>query len=284
MRRIPLILSVTVFLMGPLLDTSPPVASQPAPASLAGITVPGVGRASAPAETATLVLMIDRGYAIMGEGQYGETKPVMPPQGPSPVNTPDMTPEEAAAPVVEALVAAGVPDSDINIVSNPYAGTWSPYDGPVSMQVRVELASPTTEQISSLLDAALAAAFEADLFVTMSGAVYGIEDCAELERQAREAAIADAREQAEIQAGMLNVSLGDVIASRDDPYAAMMLGGTYSGTMPLNSCSPFFTDQGMSIMYGAAPFDPYMPAEVTIQAHVELTFEMVPLVTATPAS
>lgn len=273
MRRVPLTSSIVALLLGSLLLAAPLATAQMSSPAPAGITVLGTGSASAPAETATVVLMVGPGY-------YEEKMPEM--QEPS--GTPRMSPEETAAPVVDALAPVGVPEADIEILSNPYSGDYGPAGGPVTTFIRFDVAAPTTERISELLDAAIPAALEAGLYVNMASVIYGVADCAGLERQAREAAIADAREQAELQAGLLGVSLGDLVASRDDPYAEIMYAGGYSGVVPVNSCTRGPIDQGTSILYGAAPFDPNMPAEVSLVDYVELTFDMAPAPDGTPAS
>ena len=225
--------------------------------------------ASAPAETATIILNV-------GQGFFEEKMPQMP----EPSSTPRMTPQETVAPVVDALTAAGVPEGDIEVLSNPYSGDYGPAGGPVASVIRFDLTDPSTEQISGLLDVAIPAATDAGLYVNMASAIYGVADCETLERQAREAAIVDARQQAELQASLLDVTLGDLVASRDDPYAEIM----YGGVMPINSCSQGPVNQGISFLYGAAPFDPNMPAEVIIIDYVELTFDMTASPGATPAS
>jgi uncharacterized protein YggE len=116
----------------------------------------------------------------------------------------------------------------------------------------------------------------------MSGVIYGVADCATLEREARVAAIADGREQAASHAEILEVSLGDVIASRDDLYSAIY--GTSGGYAPINSCTSQAVGPSISSLYSATPFDPGLPAEVTVVVNVELTFEIATDGDATPAS
>jgi uncharacterized protein YggE len=273
MRWVSLTSSVVALLLGSLLLAAPVAVAQTSPPAPAGITVLGTGSASAPAETATIILNV-------GQGFYEDKMPQMP----EPSGTPRMTPQETVAPVVDALTAAGVPEGDIEILSNPYSGDYGPAGGPVTSVIRFDLTAPTTEQISGLLDVAIPAATDAGLYVNMASAIYGVADCETLERQAREAAIADARQQAELQANLLDVTLGDLVASRDDPYAEIMYGGGYSGVVPINSCSQGPVNQGVSILYGAAPFDPNMRAEVIVIDYVELTFDMTTSPEATPAS
>jgi uncharacterized protein YggE len=269
MRRVPLLSSVVAFLLGSLLLAAPLATAQTVPPPLAGISVLGSGQASATAETATVVLML-------GSNFYYEDPKMMEPV----TATPTAPPEEVVVPVINALVGAGVPETGIEILANPYSGDYGPGGGPMTVLLRFELQNPTTEGISQILDAALPAARDAGLFVNMSGVIYGVADCATLEREARIAAIADAREQASVQAELLDLSVGDVIASRDDIYSAMM----YGGYVPINSCTSQVYSPSISTLYSAPPFDPSMPAEVMVVVNVDLTFEIVPASEATPAA
>lgn len=215
MHRVPVLSSVVACLIGSLLLAPPLVAAQNVPQLVAGISVTGSGRASTPAERATIVLMFGASYSYE-EPQMME---------PEPASTPPMTSDEMAAPVVQALIGTGVPEVDIEILANPYSGDYGPDGGPMAVSLRFEIQDPTAEGISALLDPALAAARDAGLFIRMSGVIYGVSDCTALQREARTAAIADARDKATMQAELLEVTVGEVIASRDDLYSSVMYGG-----------------------------------------------------------
>ena len=258
MSRFPLLSPVVALLLGSLLFASPLAAAQNLPQPVAGISVMGSGRASAPAETATIVLMLGAGYSY-------EEPQLMEPETSS---TPPMTAEEMIAPVLKALVDAGVPEADIEILANPYAGGYGPDGSPMAVSLRFELQDPTVDGISALLDPAVVAARDAGLFINMAGVIYGVADCAALQREARTAAIADARDKATMQAELLEVTAGEVIASRDDLSTSMM----YGGYTPINTCTLPSSDSPMASLYSAAPFDPGLPAEVTVVINVEITF------------
>jgi uncharacterized protein YggE len=242
------------------------VAAQPAMSTLPGITVLGVGQASVPAETATIVMML-------GTNAYYKEDPSMMEQA-SP--TPQPSPEEAAAPVIAALVAAGVPETDITLVSNPFTGDYGPGGGPTSFTIVFTMASPTSTGISDVLIAGIDAARAEGLYVNMTSALYGVADCAALERQARQAAIAHAREQATVQAELLDVSLGDVIASRDDAYGPIAYSGVYGGISQLNTCSLGDNADVINVLYSAPAFDPGVEPTVSLSAYIELTFDISP--------
>jgi len=267
MKRATFLPSTLAVVLSALFALTPLASAQPAPTTLPGITVLGAGQASVPAETATVILMLASDAYYYGEPVKGEV--------PAPA-TPSASAEEAAAPVIDALVAVGVPEADIELISNPFVAGYGPYPGPTTFTLVFTLADPTSAGIAELLTAALAAASEGGLYPNMMSALYGVADCASLQREARSAAIADAREQATVQAELLGVSLGDVIASRDDTYGAIAYSGMYGGATQYNSCTLRSGFDPMTAIYSAPAFDPSLEPTVTVSAYVELTFAIAP--------
>jgi uncharacterized protein YggE len=276
MKRSSILSTVTVLLLSALL-VAPLTAAQVLTTSLPGITVTGQGRASAPAENATIAIMVSSGDYYMMEPapmEYGEQE--------EPVATPEVSPEESIAPVVDALVAAGIPEGDIDVIVDPSTAYSGPWGAPLVQTVRFTIEDPTTDRISELLAAATGAATDTGLFINMTSALYGVADCDALEREARTNAIADARSRAELQAELLDVELGDLTASRDDIYGAMIFGGLFTG-MQVNGCLLDPADASMNSIYNAPPFDPLSQPEVTVTHSVELTFAIGAGASATPA-
>lgn len=234
-----------------------------------GVTVLGSGHASAPAETATIVMMLGPAYYYDPELQ-GDA-PAM--EATTPVST-----DEAIAPVIAAIVGAGVPEADIQLLANPYSGEYSPEGMLRSATIAFDLDDPSADRITAILDAAVPVAVEQGYFVNMVGARYGVAECAALERDARQAAIDDARAKAETQADLLGVTLGNVTASHDDLYSGMM----YSGGVAPNSCSQLDAPITTSTMWNVQQFDPAIEPEVVVTTAVYLTFEISG--EATPAS
>lgn len=266
MKRAPFLSPAIAVVLSLLFITTPVATAQPAVTTLPGITVLGMGQVSVPAETATIVLML-------GSGAYYKDPAMMEEQ---PAATPASSPEVMTEPVIAALVAAGVPETDIELISNPFTGDYGPYGGPALVTLVFTLQDPDAEQISTILMAGIDAATAGGMYVNMTSALYGVADCATLEREARAAAIADARDKATVQAELLDVSLGDVVASRDDVYGAVTYGGVYGGIMQNNTCTLRGGFDSMSILYSAPTFDPGVEPSVTVSAYVELTFEISP--------
>lgn len=272
MKRLASLTRFSALLFAFLILTAPLAVAQTMATALPGISVTGHGVASAPAETATIAIML-------GSGDIYKD-PTMMEEGAS---TPAASAEETAAPVVDALVGAGIPAEDIEVLRDPSSAYTSPYGSAMMVILRFTITEPTAERISELLETATATATEAELFVNMTSALYGVDDCATLRREARSGAIADAREQATVQAELLEVGLGEVTASRDDIYGAMVYSGMYPGAQ-VNSCTIDMAQESMASIYSAPMFDPSTEPVVTMTSSIELTFEIAPLEGATPAS
>ena len=132
---------------------------------------------------------------------------------------------------------------------------------------------PDTQRIIERVDAASVGAPEERLIVNGIGVTYKVDDCAALQREAREQAIADARQRAEFQAELLDVTVGDLLASRDMPSSADA-AFDYYGPLAGYGCTPVELPDASLAQYGATTFDPTSEAEVVVHAQVELTFSM----------
>jgi len=236
-------------------------AQQAADAPARGITVIGYGKSSAPAETAEIQL-------IASQEEYG------PPRAPDPDATPGAEEREAVGPLVEGLVAAGVPEADIEIVVSAVIGGFYGPGGPGVARVDVAVDDPTPERIDELITAATIGAAEENLLVSQIGVGYGVADCAPLEREAREAAFDDARTRAELQAELMGVRLGDAVAASDVPVAfAEALSAYYGPYTPTQlACSPPAPVPTGGSPVSVPPFDPTDEAEVNVYAQVAVTF------------
>jgi uncharacterized protein YggE len=234
-------------------------------ASSEGVATIGYGMASAPAETATIRFsVIDYNYNPTGAQLSGEQV------------------RATIQPVIDALVDAGVPEDAMEIIVGPRLVEMTKYEGPALALVRLEVANPTADRVGEIIAAATSGATAARLSLGITGVRYGIADCAALDRQAREAAIADATSRAETQAALLGIELGEVVGSRDLPVQQQTVNGPYGTVTAETSCTPPMAP----VSYGASnlpPFDPTAEATVTTYAQVELTWEVAFGFGATPA-
>jgi uncharacterized protein YggE len=272
MRRLTILPSVAAVVFGFMLLSSPLVAAQGASPALAGITVVGHGEATAPAELASLNI-------IVSEANFG------PPVVPQPGVVPGERERTAVAPIVASLVDAGVAEDEIDVIVGPSIVDFGTYAGPAMAVIHFTVETPNVEQLNELVDGATTAAADERLIIGRTTAAYSIEDCSALMNEARELAVADARAQADTMAEFLDVSVGDVIASRDVAPVAQPAFGPYGVPVTaVNTCGSEAVTESVFSLLAAPPFDSTEDAEVSAYADLELTFEMTGAAGATPAS
>lgn len=257
-------------LLAAVLLSSTAASAQEVAAQPSGITVIGHGEASAPADSATLQL-------VVGTEAYGL------PQAPQPGATPGAREQTEIEPVVRSLVDIGIPAEDIETVVGPYLTGIGTFGGPAIALLQFELDDPDPQRIKQVIDAAIVGAAESRLIIGQVGVSFHVDDCDALERAAREAAISDAREQAGVQAELLDVTLGDLLASRDAMLSPESILGPYGPLPSTSACSPMAPEGFALLTYGSPPFNPNVEPEVTVYANVELTFAMSGGGEATPA-
>jgi len=250
-----------------------------------GIVVQGYGRATVPADTARVGFVVGRfgdvypmplgetkpmpaesDVAVEGgaegsaEGSApGQTSPSTPPEiYPTPV-LPEPITEADLQPLVDAIKAQGVSDTDIEVTIYP-ATYYGPYGTPTA---RVTVTLRDTNKVGSLIDAGNQAVAESgSLYMQNVGVTYSVNDCDALLKEARRAAVEDARDNGAGLAEALGVGLGDIQGATEysyDPYG-------YSSCQPQSGPDYY--------QYEGPPFDPAQPAEVQIISNVTISFAM----------
>ena len=271
MRARSVVRSTVVALIGIMLAGASLGGAQAASHDPHGISVVGRGEASAPADSVTLQL-------TLGEPNFG------PPAVPQPGVAPGARERAAVAPVVEALVAAGIPEDAITVIVGPAIAEFGTSFGPTLALIQVVVDDPEREQLGDLVGAASLAAAAERLAIGRIGAAFAVADCAPLEREARELAVADAHRQADVMAELIGVSRGEIVGTRDLAADAPSIFGPYGLVAPSSPCdadAPVATGYGA---YALPSFDPPAEPEVTVYAAVELTFAMAGTPGATPAA
>ncbi len=267
-RPILTLVLMACLLLGPAVHTL----AQTSPSG-ATITTIGYGKASAPAETALLQMLISReDYAPL--------------RAPDPDATPGAAELESVGPVVSSLNDVQVPSEDIEVVVGSVINTYYAPAGRGIAMVEVRIDAPTHERITELIDAATVGAARRGLMVGMIGVGYGVSDCTALEIQAREAALANAWTQGEMQAELMGLALGDPIAATDLPSPSSLANSMYYGLYsPTNSaCLPALPAVASGSPITTALYDPTTAVEVSAFAQVSVTFSASPAGSATPAA
>jgi len=242
-----------------------------------GIVVQGYGRATVPADTARVGFVVGR-FGDVYPMPLGETKP-MPAESDvaveggaegeiAPAISPDIYPTPVLAepiteadlqPLIDAIKAQGVSDADIEVTIYP-ATYYGPYGTPTA---RVTVTLRDMSKVGSLIDAGNQAVAESGaLYMQNVGVTYSVNDCDALLKEARRAAVEDARDNGAGLAEALGVGLGDIQGATEysyDPYG-------YSSCQPQSGPDYY--------QYEGPPFDPAQPAEVQIISNVTISFAM----------
>jgi hypothetical protein len=227
------------------------------------ITVTGYGLSSRPAETATLQIVFTTDDYYSG-----------PPQVPQVEATPGASVRSSMEPIVAAIEAHDVVDSVTVVVPAPIGSLGRPAG---IARLDIEINGPTQEGLIALVNDAARAAGEDRMVIGYVGAFFSVADCQPLEEEARQAALADAQRQAEIQATALDTTLGEVTATIDiDPDATLTPG--YYGLLSTsnNSCTaPLPMSSRTSFDFGVTTpvFDPVSSAPlVEVYREIQVTY------------
>jgi uncharacterized protein YggE len=225
------------------------------------IAVTGTGEASAPAEGVVIQIVVRRNESA---GMAGDATPAVKAFAAGPAGTP-LT-EAEIVPVIDALVAAGIPAETIEVVIAPAAPFMGAF-GPGSAQILTSGDQTVVARLGEIIPPAIEAALAANLLVDQAGVGYTVGDCVAVETAALRDAVENGRAQAEQLAEVLGVELGELaLASRQPTY------GTYGSPGGGACAEPLTVD---SVKQGAvylAPFNAEVEPEFEIYATVNLTY------------
>jgi hypothetical protein len=285
----------TLLLIGTLLASAAPVphaqaqiqTSWPAEAS---VTVYGVGSATAPADAATVQILLglgDRQFGFSSDESGGQsfesagTRVSADDSDDSDGRRRDRrsAPDEITAEQVDAITAAvaqaaGVEASAVQSNLSPLAPRR---EQSRSRNVRLDLvvSQPTPEGLSALLATASDAAAEQGLVVEIAGVRYDPADCAIIEEEAERAAITHAEDRAERLARLLGVTLGGVVAASGnifDVYYGLAQEGDPGCSGQTGSA---YDSQYGGLGITVPVFDPSAPAEVTVATQLTIAYAIV---------
>ena len=238
--------------------------SQPAPylqTGQTGLSVQGYGSASAAADQSVLWFYFNSGVMPGGPVPLPglECKPA--PNNGCTTIAPDMAQitRETLQPIIDAIKAQGIAEGDIRVDIQP---VYYPADygyGYATITVLVRNIDKTDAVVSAVKSAATSVPQAALANITEQ---YTLSECGPIERQARAAAAADARERAAALADTLDVGLGNIIGASQWSYAPYGIFG----------CD----GDPIDIMYsgGGYPYSMGIDRDVEISAMVALTYEI----------
>lgn len=241
-----------------LLLFAPGVSAQISPVVPGTITVNGEGSASAPAESASVVITIGADSNIYYEDSMNIEEVA---NEPTSIETVDVSK------VVDAIVEFGIPVNDVSVVETPFMGEWGAGMGLQPATIVVTVVDPVVDELSGLLEVVRTASHEEGLFVNQFGVMYSVADCRAVRQEARVNAFAESQFAAEDQAAAMNTTLGNPVASRDTFPMNM-------GYFMPNNCNSSTAATPYSLTYMVGQFDPTLPAEVRVFVAVEVTYEI----------
>lgn len=187
----------------------------PSSSEQAAIKVLGQGQVSLPADVAKLEFQVSGSSAPAAP----ETPEAENPDSTSPETPEASTPEaptlvlgkEDVAPIVNALKAAGVAQSAIEVLIEEGSGNSFPFPFPGSdagAKIRVRVANPTRDRLQQIVKAANSAASKSEtLSISKVNVQYITTDCGKLTQAAYTAAVQDAQKRATAIATAMGVRL-----------------------------------------------------------------------------
>lgn len=245
------------------------------------VMVQGMGTASAPAETAAIEFVLvnyDPYYDPYACTYDDYTDPsadsATPEECPPPPDPVPLT-RDSLQPVVDALTAAGVADSEISVrLPGDASDSYAAYYYTDSASVLLTLDRPSHQQVVDLVTAVETAMTDSETVYLQDRYVqYTLSDagCSALETEAYGNAVADARDRAAVLANALGVDVGDVPSVADAAFSPFSISGLTAAAYPSYCDADLY-----STAYGsyASPsyYDAAMPAEVRVQRGVYVTY------------
>ncbi|MBD3883116.1 SIMPL domain-containing protein [Phormidium tenue FACHB-886] len=220
-----------------------------------------VKRAADKAEVAIVVVNYNP-YA------YSEN-PDAPPPPPQPLA------QATLKPVLDAIAAAGVPADAIKVrigSSQPSYNSSDPfsYYGEGSAVLQFDLTQPTTQQVERIMTAVEGAVSNRDeLYLQDRYVSYTAASCDGLAQEAYVAAVADARERAQVLATAMNVELMEVPSVAESAGAFGLPFNPYA----VSPCDLEDIPAAAAAGYTTPSYyDPSLPAEVTLQRDLYVTY------------
>ena len=222
-----------------------------------GITVQGFGSATANADSAIVEFYYSRNGPVTdtssGRAEPGSAGGAEPALAPDQQEVQQIT-EAELQPVIDAIVAAGVPREEIEFVGQPY---FDKFYSSATLRATVS----NVDSVDGVVQAANnASASLAGIFNNGTNVSYTVNDCAALEEAAMRAAVEDAGERAATFARALGTGVGAVTGASNYSY----FGGT--------PCDPGFSPGPYPL--GGVTYAEGQAREVQVIANIGVTYAM----------
>jgi uncharacterized protein YggE len=235
------------------------------------LMVLGQGQVKVPADTARIDLLISRGSesAPTAEGTTflpnGNYRSEM--RSPTTLSNKDSgsipLTKSSLKPIIDALVAIGVPDRSIEVKTNN-SSPFSPSSSDTA-KIIVKLEKPTRDRVEKIVTTANEAAKKnGKLYIDSVAVKYAVNECQALVASAYQAAVKDARNRAQALATAMGVEISNVPSVAESPF-----GDLFSPV-----CSEESTDISSLFPFGSfsSSYDPTAPAEVQMRRDIFVTY------------
>lgn len=220
-----------------------------------------VKRAADKAEVALVLVNYDPYTYYENPDEMPETKPMT---------------QAMLKPVLDAIAAAGVPAGDVKVKIGSNEPTYTSSDpfsyyGEGSAVLQFDLMQPSQEQVEQIMTAVETAVSDReDLYLQDRYVTYTANSCDGLAQEAYVAAVADARERAQVLAGAMGVELSDVPSVAESSGA--FFGMPYS-PYAVSPCDLESIPNAAAMGYSAPSYyDSSLPAEITLQRDLYVTY------------
>lgn len=222
------------------------------------LRVTGRGQVSEPANSARLVFKFSNNDSLESqpEGTLSSSKVA-----------PEKLSKESLKPVVDALVAIGVPADAIQVKIIKPRSSALPFPFPSTgteggAEIAVTIEQPTRDRLDQVVAvASLAASKNKNFSISSIGVQYSAKDCQALERAAYQAAVQDALNRARAIAQAMGARMSNVGSAAEPFYNAYLptCNGNAEESLP-------FGPEAMS------PYDPNAPVEVEVTKEMFFAF------------
>jgi uncharacterized protein YggE len=232
-----------------------------------GITVSGSGEAEANAASAILQFIVRQNGSIDGgngkpDFAEGEAGP-----GTADGGAPPAVSDEDLAPLIAAVKSNGIDDKDIDTVTVPN-GSFSSAFGPGTGVLVVQLDKASLRHRVKIANAVTNAGTGQGLTFDQVGVAYIVDDCAALDREAISKAAQNAREQADLMAEVLGLTVGDIVGVQRQPSY-----GAYGGGSNTDACGNVPTMETATEQYFPG-FNPDGEAKYEIYENLTVTYSL----------
>lgn len=212
------------------------------------LSVSALGRSMVPADRALLVVQYQTNYYNDPDPETG-------------ISLQPTISFSDVKPVVDALVAAGVPAEAISDSRDPYTN---------NLRLVVAVGSPTSAKLRELRDLATKTEIDGGKFTAGTSLVlYTVAECDRAEAAAYEDAISGLEERAAMMADKAGVELGQLLQM--STYSAAW-GDGYSTSS--QRCPRTIEDVISMVPYGGQGYDLALPAQVMVDVSLSATYEI----------